>query len=294
MDLDAASPLTAIFVRYVPGVPPPGLEALLHALFQKGAEAHPSVALGAEPFVIHLAQHKVRGGEAFVLEALCVEDLFLTCACAAGNVRALADLERTLVTKVPPYISRVSSAPDFVADVLQTLRVKLLLPRAERPPGIGDYAGRAPLAAWLRVAAVRIARDLIKEDARYVTLPTDAGGSAPSAKGGGPGDPEQGFLKAEGTVELDRAFARTLEGLDDRDRTLLRLYFVEGMSLAALGRIYHLHESTMMRRIHTLRERLLEELKKELGVDSVALASKVELVASRLDIHLGRHLRKPS
>jgi len=45
-----------------------------------------------------------------------------------------------------------------------------------------------------------------------------------------------------------------------------------------------------MRRVHDLRDRLLDEVKKEMGVDTVGLASRVALVASRLDLHLGHHL----
>ncbi len=281
----------------MPDVKPADLEQTIRTLADRGARAHPEIHLAEPLFIAHLTRHIAALKDTSNVDALFAEDLYLACACAEGNAVALSTFDRTLLPRVAPYVARVHQAPDFVADVLQTLRVKLLIAQGDKHAGIRDYAGRAPLTAWLRVAAVRTAKNMIKQDARYVTLGTDAGAGAAAPAGGsaasgsGSPNPEVGFLKEEGAAELHRAIERTLAELSDRDRALLRLYFVEGMSLAALGRIYHVHESTMMRRVHALRERLLDEVKKELGVDTVALASRVALVASRLDLHLGEHLR---
>ena len=239
----------------------------------------------------HIARHVAMTDDEAALEAIFVEDLYVAAACAEGDPAALTTFERTLLPRVAPYVARVDAAPDFVSDVLQTVRVRLLMVREGKPPSIGDYGGRAPLAAWLRVAAVRAAQTLANQDARYVTLGTDMGDAQPGGRSSPPLDPEMGFLKEEAAAEVNRALERTLADLGDRDRALLRLYFVEGMSLAALGRVYHVHESTMMRRVHALRDRLLAEVKSELGVDSEDLASRLALVASRLDVHLGHHLR---
>ena len=183
-------------------------------------------------------------------------------------------------------------APDFVADVLQTLRVDLLTSRSGAAPTITQYRGRAPIASWLRVAAVHAARRLRRNGARYVTLPTGAVDAAPDRAQAAPA--EMDLLKQQESRALGGAIERTLAALDERDRALLRLYFVEGMTLAALGRTYRVHESTMMRRIRGIRERLLAEIKRDLALDSGALASRFALVESQLDVHLSRRLRAPA
>lgn len=262
------------------------LEAV-EALVDRGRRAHPHIAIPVEAFADHLLRVQASPDD----EGLFVEDLYLACACSRGDRRALHVFEKELLPRLEGAVAKVNSAPDFVAEVMQTVRLRLLIRTEEKTPGIADYGGRAPLGAWLRVVAVRVARTLVKKNARFVTLPTDAGSPAVAAAGRNAPGPERDFFKEEGADELHRAIERTLKTLDDRGRTILRLYFVEGMSLAALARVYHVHETTMQRRVQALRDALLGELKKELDADTVALRSRLDLVASRLDVHLARHLR---
>jgi RNA polymerase sigma-70 factor len=105
------------------------------------------------------------------------------------------------------------------------------------------------------------------------------------------GDPEVDLQKQEGAALFRGALTRSLAEFGHRERTLLRLYFAEGTSLAALGRMYHVHESTMQRRILALRERLLHEVKSQLGLDSRGLASRMDLIRSQLDLHLSQLLK---
>ena len=88
------------------------------------------------------------------------------------------------------------------------------------------------------------------------------------------------------------ALEHALQALDERDRALLRLYFVEGMSLATLGRIYHVHESTMARRIQALRARLLDGVKGELSIGTTSVHDLHALVESQLDVHLSEVFRR--
>ncbi len=286
-------PLTSFFEQHAGAADAgnPDLETQLAALVAKAAAAHPQVTLARETFVAHLsASLRSAADPAAGLATLHIADLYLACACVAGDAAALTIFDAAHLQRVSSYVKRVSSSPDFVADVLQTMRIKLLVARDGQPPALASYGGRAPLDAWLRVAAVRTARTMIMNDARYTTLRT-SDGERPQSGQRERTNAELAMLKEEGANELTRALDRTLSELDDRDRVLLRLYFVEGMSLAVLGRIYHVHESTMMRRVHALRERLLDEVKKELGVDSRALAKEMALVESRLDLHLTERLR---
>jgi len=276
------------FRRELGGRAPADAEARIAALFAHVERERPGLSVAPEAFVAQVARHVASAADVVeALDALCAADLYVACGCAEGSRAAIDVFDREYLPSLTGYVARVDPTPDFVAEVRQALRVKMLTRDGAKPPLIAEYAGRAPLGTWLRVVAVRIARDLLKKDARYVTYPTERNG-----RGASPAhDPEGEFLREESAAQLNRAFERTIQGLGDRDRTLLRLYFVEGMSLAAVGRMYHVHESTILRRINGLRDKLLDEVKRELELDSSELVSNMALVRSRLDFHLAHGLK---
>jgi RNA polymerase sigma-70 factor, ECF subfamily len=282
--------LVRLFRQALGSRTPADIDARLGAIFAHVERERPDLAVTPDAFVRLMAKHVGETPDvAEAMDALCAADLYVACGCAEGSRAAIDVFDKEYLPSLSGYIARVDPTPDFVAEVRQALRVKMLTREGTKAPLIADYAGRAPLGTWLRVVAVRIARDLLKKDARYVTYPTER-----NERGGAPApghDPEGEFLREESAAQLNRAFERTIEGLDDRDRTLLRLYFVEGMSLAAVGRMYHVHESTILRRINALRDKLLDEVKRELEINSSELVSNMALVRSRLDFHLANGIK---
>lgn len=265
------------------------LDARLAALVARARSAHPSVVLHDDAFVMHLAKHlaEIENPDE-VLDTACIEDLYLACACGLGDAAAIAILERDWFSSVASYVGRIESSKDFVAEVCQLLRIHLLTTSEGRAPRIADYAGRGPLGGWLRVAAVRLARSLSTASAKNRGMGDDEG--VRSARTPSP-DPERAFLREHYAWEINRALDSSLASLSDRDRTLLRLYFVEGMSLASIGRMIHVHETTVLRRITTIRETVLDRVKDVLRADSRDLESRLALVGSQLDLHFSRHLK---
>ena len=136
------------------------LEQILGALVEQGRAAWPELALPAPLFVRHLARHAGRGGSPSSLRELCVEDLYLACACAHGAPGAAVAFERHQLARVSGFLSRMAAAPDLVDEVKQELRIKLLVPAPGAAPKIAEYSGRGALASWLRVVALRTAIDL--------------------------------------------------------------------------------------------------------------------------------------
>src|SRR5262249_54950430 len=76
-------------------------------------------------------------------------DLLLATACAAGDPAAHAALEEHYLADVPAALGRFRPSRDFVREVLQALRTKLLVSTTGAPK-IAEYSGRGPLAAWIR------------------------------------------------------------------------------------------------------------------------------------------------
>lgn len=215
------------------------------------------------------------------------DDLRLACDCAAGDRRALARLEKEFLVEVPNFIARISREPEFVDEVLQRLRERLLVPRPPLPSRIADYRGQGPLGGWLRVAAVRVALDLRRE--RAGTGPRSDAATLPQ-------DPELDLARHRDGGAFKDALSDALESLETEERTILRLRYVDGLTVERIGRIYGVHAATIVRRLAASRERVVARVRDRLfatkrmrGRDVESLAA---LVDSQLELSLTRLLGK--
>jgi RNA polymerase sigma-70 factor (ECF subfamily) len=164
-----------------------------------------------------------------------VADLYLACGCALG----LPAATRTFVSKhlgaVPRYLAHIDPSAWLAEEVSQELAAKLLVARPPDPPRIASYGGRGPLDSWVAVAAQRAALSLLRR-----RDPGAAAARASSLEGAlSVGlDPELGLARAEVKHHFEGALQVALAGLDARDRMLLRLSLVSGLSCQKIGKIY--------------------------------------------------------
>ena len=140
-------------------------------MIDRARAAWPELELDEEGFAAHVARH-LDGGDAAALHA---GDLWLAYGCASGDTAAVAAFDREVLSQTGLLLGRMQATPQLVDDTRQALRDKLLVAAPGARPRIGEYAGRGPLLAWVRVAAVRAALDILH-----------AGG----ARGGGDVEPE--------------------------------------------------------------------------------------------------------
>ena len=145
--------------------------------------AWPGVTLGFERFMTHAAEvgfsPRPAGAEP---DASHGPDLFLATACGDGDWPAIGALESRYMEATRSSLKRLDARPEFIDDVLQDLRAKLLVPP---DPRIRRYSGRGPLVAWIGVAASRTAIDLLR--ATREGVPREA--AEPSRCGGSTSDP---------------------------------------------------------------------------------------------------------
>jgi RNA polymerase sigma-70 factor (ECF subfamily) len=172
------------------------------------------------------------------------------------------------------------------------LAEKLLVAGADgRVPAIADYGGRAPLSAWLRVAAIRAALNLRRGKANQVEPDHDR----ELAGLAGADDVALDAIRARYRPAFEAALARALAELPVRDRTLLRLRWIEGVGLEQLATMYGVHRATVTRWLADCRAQLAERaraiLADELGATSRELDSLAELVRSQLHISVVRLLQ---
>lgn len=264
-----------------------GLETLLRELLEKGRGAWPAVTLTAETFVRHLARHLPAEGVSEVLRQLHGADLYLACACAVGERHALLAFEQQVLQKVPARLGQISAST--VDEVLQVMRQRLLLGRGDTPPRIADYSGRGPLLAWVRIIGVRIVGELASQDGRQELFdePPET-----LARMLAPDDPEKDLLKEDSRQALVTALRTALGVMPERERALLRLHHIHGLTMDRLATMYGEPRSSIARRVMQARERLLKltrgELAARLKLEGSELESLLGLVRSRLDLSLHR------
>jgi RNA polymerase sigma-70 factor (ECF subfamily) len=249
--------------------------------------AWPAFAVDDETFLGHVAACLPEEDAARALVALHAEDLLLACACAAGEPRAVAALEGPLA-EIEPAITR-QGGHQLIAEVKQLLRERLLVAEAGQRPKIADYSGRGPLVAWLRVAAIRTTLDLHRGARK---LPPAGSRELDELKTAH--DPELDLIKHRYRDEFGAAFQRSLEQLTRQERNVLRLHFLDGLSIDEIGLIYKVHRSTVARWIARCRESLFGEtrrrMREKLRLKSGEFESLMGVVQSQLDVSIHRFL----
>ena len=258
----------------------PGLEQRLARAVEDARSAWPGVPVHEASFCAHLARHAPDGQ----LERLIVADLYLAWACAQGISPALLALERVLQRAVALAV-RGGVAPED--EVRQVLLERLLMGTAGRgAPRILDYGGQAPLERWLRVAALRTALNL-REAAGGGPRVVGRAGALPDRPGP---DAELSFLKQHYAREFREAFDAALSALDVDQRNVLRLHFLDGLSIDQLARTYGVHRATAARWVVRGRQALLEQtrtrLRERWRMSEPELDSVLRQVRSQLDVTL--------
>src|SRR3954470_11178677 len=125
----------------------------LLAAFEAGRAIWPDVHLPFDDFAARIEELEVTREDLMARGS----DLLLAIACALGDPSALRSFESVFLAGIERRVARFGLSADKVDELRQMIRVKLLVGEL---PGIGTYRGRAPLSAWLHVAAVRSALDI--------------------------------------------------------------------------------------------------------------------------------------
>ena len=214
-------------------------------------------------------------------------DLELAAACVAGDQSAIAAVDAALPALVRPVLARVGVAEADTDEVVQRVRIALLAPGADGTIGLAGYSGRGALRAYIRAVATKLALKKRQREDR---------GSDPvdDLLAGGDDSPELLLLKARCRGEVRAAFGAALATLGDRERTLLRQHYLDGLSVDVLGRLHRVHRATAARWLTSARADLLRGMRRHfqatLGMDCRDLDSAIALVQSQLDLSMSRLL----
>jgi RNA polymerase sigma-70 factor (ECF subfamily) len=210
-------------------------------------------------------------------------DLFLACAAASGDGAAVRHIDERHIARLPGRIRRLGASADRVPDVLQAVRERLFVGPA---PRILGYNARAPLEQWVKVVAIRTAIDMHRQEVAAPRVEAQW----LSALGGNDSDPATALMRQEHKVACEQAIREQIGLLSQRDRTVLRLHVIEGVSVDKLAASYGVHRVTVARWIWNAGERVLDGLRRHFqerfGIVPHEFDSLARLMRSQLSLKL--------
>jgi len=251
---------------------------------EEAARAFPTVRVTAERFADHMRSRVPSKHAATALAGLHGADLFVAFACLCGDVMAWKELDRAFLARVAEHVRAIDASTAFADEVRQRLAEKLTGATSK----LASYSGRGPLAGWLRVAAIREAQSLVRrrrptQDTEGMSLPSDVL------------DPEIVLMKRAGTAAFRKAFDEAVASLPDDERSVLKLHYLDGLTLDEVGTAFRTSRATAARLISQARQRIAKRferrLRDELGANSPNMRSLLALVESQLGASIGRCFR---
>jgi RNA polymerase sigma-70 factor (ECF subfamily) len=275
----------------ISGEPCDAVAATLDEIWAAARAAWPAVALPCEAFVAALAAHAPADrAPSDALRALRADDLYLATACGRGDRAALAAFE-VLMLDAEAALRRLRLLPGEIADLLQSLRVRLFVGGPGGRGKIDSYAARGSLRSWLYTAAAHHGLNYLEGRRHDPPLSDEI-----LTRVGSTGSPELDYIKTTYRAQFREAFHAALSALARDDRTLLAHYYIDGLSMEELSALRGIHRVTIGRRLTRAREAVfagtIATLRTRLDVDSRELDSILRLINSQLDFSIGALLHE--
>lgn len=268
--------------RYQPDSRDEPLADALITLVGAARAQWPTVRLEPGRFVDHL-KAKSTGP----LEQVRGPELFLACACLAGDEAALAVFESQFISRVDKAVQGVDPNESFVDEVRQRVRERLLVGPT---PKLEEYSGLGSLQAWTRTVALRLALNHKRDSAKEVQ---DEGLLEALPFAGR--DLELDYVRAQHRQDFAAAFKEALGSLEGRARNVLRLSYVDRLTIDQIGTMYGTHRATAARWLNSARDELMQQTRERLGarlkLTQSDLNSLLGALQSNLEISINRILK---
>jgi RNA polymerase sigma-70 factor, ECF subfamily len=194
--------------------------------------------------------------QAAFFRGLCLGDLVLARACAAGNERAWEHFiarHRQPLIRAAIAITGSETLGRELADQLYAELYGLNTREGERHCPLLSYRGRGSLSGWLRTTLAQRHVDHHRRTWRLNSLddPLEEM-DAPTAEIAA--DTPAGQLS-----RLERAIEKALRECGAEERFLLAAYYLDGQTLLKIARVLGVHEATVSRKL----KRVIEDTRKE-------------------------------
>ncbi|MBL8913742.1 MAG: sigma-70 family RNA polymerase sigma factor [Archangium sp.] len=185
-----------------------------------------------------------------------LEDLELCWLALEHDATAVHEVERRL-QRVAKSVAGKKGDDDFVQEVLQRTRARLFV--GERPR-LAAYSGTGALVQYLKAVVLSVSVDL-QRAARHENVSEDELLEAAVIEDG----VDARLAHATQRKHFTAAFKESVESLGTEERTWLRMRFVEGLSIDAVGAAFGVHRTTAMRWLERAQKQLMAETRKRLA-----------------------------
>ena len=265
---------------------PDGLDVVLLDAISAAQRVYPTIDLPPDVFVAYLGDRiSADVPLPLALRQVHTADLYLACACARGDVRALAAFDERCLCRLDHLLLKMGIAADTSSEIKQAIRTRVLVGDRGHAE-ILDYSGRGDLRGWVHVMAVRMALRHKQRARREVPVEDDELLQWRVVSG----DLESNHLKDVYRQEFKRAFESALRALPGRERTILRQHYVDALTIDEIGRLYRVHRSTAARLVARARDLVLEttraRMMAQLGVQTRDLDSIMRMIRSQIEVSL--------
>jgi RNA polymerase sigma-70 factor, ECF subfamily len=255
--------------------------------FERCSQRYPTIQLPFEAFQSRvdaiLSQEVPSPDEGFRRKAFLQihhEDLFLAIACSRADHIAWEYFADDYFPILKQYALHTCGNASESEDLAQEITAKLM----NEPNRLAGYNGRGSLAGWLRVAVSHAAIDRYRRRRREVSLEELQENGAQSvlvdpAKDGGEED-----LDSRWGPVISGIVGEKISGLSSRDRLILGLHYLRGVSLKTIGLQFGIHEATVSRWLDRVRREIRKQVENELRKKHGLRAGEIKSLWERISI----------
>jgi len=231
-------------------------------------------------------------GPSEVLELLTnlrVEELALARSCARGDEAAweifLNRYREKLYNAAHSIVPEDSTARDL-ADSLYADLYGTRMADGRRISKLDSFTGRGSLEGWLRAVLAQEYVNRYRRQQRLVSLEerSEAGAQFPAEDP----DPTQAL-----DARLEEATDQALAALAAEDKYILASYYLDGRTLAEVGRLLGVHESTVSRKLERITASTRKAIRAGLvkrGMSSKEAEQAMEVEVSEFSVDVRRRL----
>lgn len=232
------------------------LEARLREGLEQARSKCPGARLSVESWLAYVASKLDPGiGLMHTLEGVHLDELYVVAGCLSGDRKSLELFEQLYGGVVSSTVAKLRIDADARDEVTQEVMSGLLVPRSGEPAKLQNYSGRGSLGSYLKVIATRTA---LRRKRRRRPEGPPADSLLIEHYGETPDDPELEHVRRRYAPEFRQALEHAFGELASDQRTLLRLYVTDGLTLGELAVLHEVNASTVSRWLARIREGLLD------------------------------------
>ena len=190
-----------------------------------------------------------------------VPDLRLAWECKHQDAGALAELDRRVRAVCSGMSKKKGLEVRDLDELCQRVRERVLVGGSKAR--IVAYKGKGALVKWLQAVAASVAIDAARE---VKARREDDGGEDELLELKATGDSaEARLLQARDRRAFSAAFKAAIAELAPRDRTVMRMRFVDQANLDDIAKTYGVHRTSVMRWLEASQERVMRRTRELLG-----------------------------